>query len=427
MSSDTSDPVVLDHPTEEETSQPTRPPPITRQSTLTPKKCWICICDVTEDDPNNPPVWRTPCACNLTAHETCLLDWVADLENPQKKDRPADNKIRCPQCKTEIKVARPRSLVLNATQGLNRILARAVLPGLGFSLGATIFAGCWVHGFQSVYIVFGPRHAEKLFFEAQPHQRFFYALIPFNLIFARTSFADSTLATGTFALLSTQIDPYNFELDMILWPPKPSTVFIILPTIRRAYNWAYQQAFGDFNRRMIEAVQPVLTQPMEGEEVAQLAELDHEEPAEGQVLLEIEINGGGEDEEDVGEAGGNAQNGPNNGNQQNNPGHVHQVQEIVETFGIGSTILGALVFPTVAAGMGQLLSCVLPKSWMGPANTMNGRPGLLRHRWGRSVVGGAIFVVLKDALLLYARYKRAQTHRQRRIVDYDKKKKVYLE
>jgi hypothetical protein len=89
------------------------------------------------------------------------------------------------------------------------------------------------------------------------------------------------------------------------------------------------------------------------------------------------------------------------------------------------TIIGALAFPAVAAGMGQLLSYALPSSWLSNANYMNGRPGLLRTKWGRSVVGGCLFVVLKDALILYCRWKLAQTHRLRRIMNYDKKTQKY--
>ena len=102
-----------------------------------------------------------------------------------------------------------------------------------------------------------------------------------------------------------------------------------------------------------------------------------------------------------------------------------QRQDEIVTSGIGETVLGALAFPVVAAGMGGLLSYVIPPAWMSSANWMNGRPGLMRHRWGRSVVGGCLFIVLKDALVLYCRWKLAQTHRQRRVMDYDKRTKEY--
>jgi hypothetical protein len=192
MSSDTSEPVLLENPSDDESQRPSL---LSRQSTLTPKKCWICICDTTEDDPKNPPTWRTPCACNLTAHESCLLDWVADLENPKKKDRPRDGKIHCPQCKTEIKITRPSSYVLDAVKAVDKALGMAVLPGLGFGLLGSLYAGFWVHGFQSVYIVFGPNHAIRIFDNANNHQRLAYGLIPLSLIMSRTSISEPILVS----------------------------------------------------------------------------------------------------------------------------------------------------------------------------------------------------------------------------------------
>jgi hypothetical protein len=142
-------------------------------------------------------------------------------------------------------------------------------------------------------------------------------------------------------------------------------------------------------------------------------------PAEDVPLNNAEVPAGAEG--DAPAEGGAAANA--------NQGGVHnmlgQRQDEIVTSGIGETVLGALAFPAVAAGMGGLLSYVLPDSWMSSANWVNGRPGLLRHRWGRSVVGGCLFIVLKDALVLYCRWKLAQTHRQRRIMDYDKKTKEY--
>jgi len=72
--------------------------------------------------------------------------------------------------------------------------------------------------------------------------------------------------------------------------------------------------------------------------------------------------------------------------------------------------------------MGGLLKYLLPKSWT--SSVMDrGRLGLLQTRWGRSVVGGCMFVLLKDALVLYCRWKLAQTHRRRKVLNYDRAKK----
>src|SRR5256885_1933575 len=146
MTSEDSQTVFLENPStaadkNADTNSTPRPSLPTRASTLG-AHCWICLNDSTEDDAANPPIWRHPCSCNLTAHETCLLDWVADLENPKNHKRnPPPNKILCPQCKSEIKIARPNSYIVAAVRAVDRTLGRLVLPGLGLTILGTVYAG----------------------------------------------------------------------------------------------------------------------------------------------------------------------------------------------------------------------------------------------------------------------------------------------
>lgn len=408
-----------------ESNTDTRPPTLSRTSTFG-KKCWICMSDASEDDPNNPPIWRSPCKCSLTAHESCLLDWVADLEHPKNNSKRKKPQIQCPQCRSELRISRPKSYVVDGYRTVDRALGRMVLPGLGVAALGTFYAGAWIHGFQSVYVVFGPEDAAQIFDRAsrKPGWLFAYALIPINLIFARTHYAEFILPGGTLFLLSTQLSD-KFELDMTIWPPRPSTVFACLPAVKTMYNWCYHKAFCDLNKKWLEEVRPRHGQPAEetqadeadaeqAQEIPGAGEQGPQDMEEGElepgVVLEVQL---GQDIDDQPE------------------GHVHQIlgergdQWIDGTSSIMQTIMGALAFPAVAAGMGQLLSYALPSSWLSNANYMNGRPGLLRTKWGRSVVGGCLFVVLKDALILYCRWKLAQTHRLRRIMNYDKKTQRY--
>ncbi len=46
--------------------------------------------------------------------------------------------------------------------------------------------------------------------------------------------------------------------------------------------------------------------------------------------------------------------------------------------------------------------------------------GLLQQKWGRSVVGGCLFVVLKDAITLYCKWRRAKNQGKRKVLDYVK-------
>ncbi|KAI4246802.1 MAG: hypothetical protein L6R40_001831 [Gallowayella cf. fulva] len=87
------------------------------------------------------------------------------------------------------------------------------------------------------------------------------------------------------------------------------------------------------------------------------------------------------------------------------------------------TMIGALAFPAVAAGMGGLISLLLPWAWKtAPGRWDRRSPGFLQNRFGRSVVGGCLFLVLKDTLSLYTKYRLAQDHLHRRVLDHDSKR-----
>lgn len=133
--SEDSQTVLLSHPSSSESSpvlepqatQQARPKLQTTDSNKDPRKCWICFADETEDTPTSSE-WRSPCPCSLTAHESCLLDFVADLEAPQNRKSTGPPKIECPQCKAKITIARPRSLVVEGVQAVQRATARFILP-----------------------------------------------------------------------------------------------------------------------------------------------------------------------------------------------------------------------------------------------------------------------------------------------------------
>jgi len=99
---------------------------------------------------------------------------------------------------------------------------------------------------------------------------------------------------------------------------------------------------------------------------------------------------------------------------------------------VASTVMGALFFPAISSLMGDLLKHTLPKRWVTKpflldiiASPMKKRAlpatGLLQEKWGRSLVGGCLFVVLKDALILYVKWKRARDQGKRRVLDYHPK------
>ncbi|RAL15555.1 RING finger domain protein [Aspergillus homomorphus CBS 101889] len=412
-----------------------------------PRKCWICYADETEDTPLNSE-WRSPCPCALTAHEACLLDWLADLENPRSRKRNGTNaKMVCPQCKTEIVVSRPRSYIVDLVRLFERVAGRLVLPGMVFTLAGTVWAGCCVHGVYSMYFVFGTDEARHILEESidgpwNSGLNLGLPLIPMCLILTRTRYSEGLLAAIPFLLLVTHqpvVEPAAAEL----WPPTPAATFAALPYVKRLYTLLYDKMFGKLEKKWILEVQP---RQSDINEFDDNAPPNHPEPIpdeaeqnddDGRVLMEIDfelqvgLRGDDEGAEGVFEFnGGQGGEGQQQQGGQNDGGGAGGGQAfglgrrddlVHETTNLADLILGALAFPVISASMGGLLKHVLPSSWT-TASTA-GRPGLLQTRWGRSVVGGCVFVLLKDALVLYCRWKLAQTHRRRKVLNYDRSKK----
>ena len=85
-------------------------------------------------------------------------------------------------------------------------------------------------------------------------------------------------------------------------------------------------------------------------------------------------------------------------------------------------LAGSLLMPGVCCGMGELMRRLLPRRLVtrpgttAPGAVGVGTPtGLLQERWGRSLVGGCLFVVVRDAFTLYLEYRRAVSRSRRRI------------
>ncbi|KAF7188735.1 E3 ubiquitin-protein ligase MARCHF5 [Pseudocercospora fuligena] len=483
------------------------------------KKCWICFSDETEDTPETSP-WRDPCPCALVAHEECLLDWIADMEAPNTRDRRAGitaPKIECPQCKSEITLARPHDIIVEAVRGLERIGSKFIIPASGSALFAALHSISMSVGIHSVYAVFGaddgfrilrplfvntirppvetyvgrPGEASeqilRVFLDHAVHWRLYLGLplITPLLVLSRTSIADSILPVLPIVFFASQAHSPDDALDFAQWPPSASFAFAVLPYVRSLYNAYYQRVWAEREKRWLREIQPRSQEQQEGDEAAPgNAEQPGPEQRDGENVFEIRVDGGlwdqwdEEEERLVQEAAdrnppGNpleqVQEQPDrliqaqaepppdiqdnrpqaqqaqpqaaaaNGQQQQNQANANVDRRIsFSPTGIAETVIGALLFPTISGLAGEALKLVLPRSWTTPPvqfmqmQTVSGLSfrgprkaaltGFLQAKWARSLVGGCLFVVCKDALVLYVRWKMAQMHRRRRVVDVDRKK-----
>ncbi|MCJ1325443.1 hypothetical protein MMC10_002106 [Thelotrema lepadinum] len=414
-----------------------------------PQKCWICFADETEDSPTSSR-WRSPCSCALTAHESCLLDWVADLEAPSSRKRlGAPAKIQCPQCKKDIVIARPKNYIVEGVKRIDRAVSRLVLPGVALSLVGSLYAGATIHGVATVWLVFGSRDFEMLVRDPtrlSPSWLLGFPTIPVVLMMSRTSFANGILPAmpvfffiGTMAHPAAQYAPYHPARTFAWWPPSAAMSFALLPYVQGFYNAVYKRLFAERERRWMKEVQPRAGQNTEGD-----ADGDHHHHHHGgfglDLDLEVEIvnqvveerppeqparqiDGQPQGQNVQQDAAGNNVGEQNRdqgqpGNQRADQAQIREVPLAAATSRIANVMMGALCFPAVASAMGELLKLGLPSKWTEPSWR---RPGFLQTKWGRTIAGGCLFIVMKDTLLLYSKYRTARDHRLRRIMNYDKR------
>ena len=322
----------------------------------------------------------------------------------------------------------------------------------------TVVTGCWMHGFSTVYLLFGPEDAERVLgidHAVGISTKWVVGLpfIPLALIAARTRYADNLLPIlPIFYFAST-----GPQRDGPLWPPSASMTVAILPYVRAAYNEFYDRICAPKEKAWIKQIQPRAGDHGGDGEHDQNQEQANEFEEGMDIGLDLQVEIVEEEEghehgqqaenapeEEQGQANrvqdqNQNQNQPAEGNQAHAPNqhhHLHQHQHqhehqdqngvqglVLNFFSLPQTIMGALVFPGISAAMGALIQVALPRSWTTPPGRWDRYPaGFLQSRFGRSIVGGCLFVVLKDTLMLYSRYRLAQDHKKRRVVDYDAKK-----
>lgn len=396
-----------------------------------------------------------------------MLDWVAAEEAPEKR-RTGTSRIQCPQCKADITIARPRSYLVDGVTQLERASSRLVFPFVMVTLAGTVITGCWMHGFSTVYLLFGAEDADRVLgvdsgFGISSNWGLGLPLIPVALVASRITWADSVLPVLPIFYFASGAPKQSAPL----WPPSAAMTIAILPYIRAVYNEIYKRIFAEKEKQWIKEVHPrggedeniagqggdagpADDMPQEGMNIELGLEVEVIEEEEEEVEEEADHRHANEAGENIAAQArnqegipgqGNGQEGQEGPNQRNRNQHLHGLLEAqgpeqdgqrqnlngvpitLSMNRVAETIIGALLFPTVSTSMGALLKALLPRTWTTPPRSSDSYPaGLLQSRFGRSIVGGCVFVVLKDSLLLYAKYRRAQNHKQRRVVDYNASK-----
>lgn len=415
----------------------------------------------------------------------------------------------CPQCKSEIRVERPRSVVVDSVRVVEKLAGTLLLPGFAFVTGTALYSTLTLAGTQTIYAIFGTQDAVQILqplYQAPTgmpsslairlidHLRHHWRLdiglplIPAVLVASRTTLADSFLPFLPLIFFVSSGQPGD-EMLQLQWPPSAAFSFAALPYLRGFYNAYYDRVWAPREQRWLKEIQPragTEDAAPEGGLEFQFGEVHdhdhdhdhhhHDHDHDADEVLEVEVdfdifgdwnNGAAHNHDhDIVEPAQPAEaahplNAPPLDNDAQVPEipaqeaapapnvpaqprrqRVRRERNAFSTTSLADTILGALIFPSIAAAMGELLRISLPTSWVTPpkgvtttswlggwlgAGAMQGgkgRPtGFLQTRWGRSLVGGCMFVGIKDAVMLYVRWKMAQNHRRRKVLDHDEKKR----
>lgn len=405
-------------------------PPLAPAESESVKRCWICYEDSTEDDTTDPPRWRSPCPCSLVAHERCLLEWIADKELTRGSMAESNKKLQCPQCDAEIKLYRPTSHFLTWMRRGDRIFSQLALPACAAALVGSVMLGAYHHGLWSVRILFGERDAAYILRDLQRHHgwRLTYAFIPAALVFSRT---ESDIAVPLFELfVAFRHFPHYMTMNRV--PPAVNSL-VYLSLFRHVYNYTHslvarklqQQWMADIRQQNeppheVEEGQGLQDEVIEVNIEIGLGEAAEDGPAEGQAENDNPANP--PPAQQANDGADPAQNGV--------PAEENPLPRMGNNLIIGGasilrTMVGALVFPAIASGMGALIRLSLPTSltrptshliFLGRANPLS--RGILQTQWGQSLLGACLFVGLKDAAILFTQWRMARNFRDRRVLDW---------
>lgn len=190
-----------------------------------------------------------------------MLDWIADMEAPDPNRRlgKTRGKILCPQCKSEIKLERPRNMIVDTVRRAERMTKMMQLPAIFFIVGTATYTTLRWFGKDIVYKIFGVQDAqiilrhrcvpsglpsESITMHLLNHIRKNWQIdlglpaIPIVLVLSRTRIADSFLPFLPLVFLAGGgVDGAQGDsLLQLTWPPSASFTVAALPYVRSIYN-----------------------------------------------------------------------------------------------------------------------------------------------------------------------------------------------
>ncbi|RCH97256.1 hypothetical protein CU097_006149 [Rhizopus azygosporus] len=342
-----------------------RPLPHTHMTAASERRCWICF----GDNSDSQGKWVKPCQCSLEAHQSCLLDWIAE----NQKASPTKT-VRCPQCSAEYHLAQRNSITL-ALLTLMDSLVRTSAPYITvLGVGCSILITCTTYGAYSIMVMFGQKEGERLI--GNPNSWTWKTwiglpLIPITLISTKTRWGDFILPVAAASFI--RAIGYRPEGGWFRSSVSPAALtFGVIPWICVFYRNAYTLTQRYITRSLSLQEPSIITNSANSNIFSRRrSSISGEENiSDRERNLELEMING---------RGGS----------------------------IGLSLISALLWPTFSSLIGGLL---YKSKW-------------IRHyfpeTFQRNVLGGCLFVVAKDIGNLIYKYERIRQYRSRRVKSYD--------
>jgi len=262
--------------------------------------------------------------------------------------------------------------------------------------------------------------------------------------------------------------------EILSWPPSPEWVMTLMPCVQLTYSFLYREYFGPKERELNKILRggyldSVETPAEDGADAAAPANdaAARREPGllanamnltqavmgifggneeGGGLELEVRLDAVVDGDENFDEDGLPREQPPQDAanpapapdvppaapaqqppQQDQNQNQRNQAEIIWPTLtDVTNNMATSILLPGISWLMGELIHRFATSSWL-TSGVLRRRgassysTGLLQNRWGRSLVGGCLFVVLKDVFVLYAKQRRADAKKNRKIKEVPKR------
>ncbi|KAG2218049.1 hypothetical protein INT45_011930 [Circinella minor] len=372
------------------------------------RRCWICFGEDTDSEGN----WVKPCKCSLVSHEQCLLDWIGE----NQKGSPL-KKVHCPQCNTPYYLSEHRSLPLSLLTLVDSLVHTAA-PYLTFlGLGCSMLITSTTYGAYTVLTLFGAREGERLI--GAPISwtwRTWLGLpsIPAALILSRSRWADGVLPFAAMLLLRATSAHPNSPVQ-VSWPPSPTVTVGALPWVRLLYNNLYLLVQHQLSRKLSH---PRRSQQQQQNRRPSTQQRENnmngrQSPNTAQMYDELERHGAeilGDPTWDERRRRGQQEHQQQLDEQAAEAEEENALLNNRERGDLGVTVIGALLWPTISSIVGSCLNHFKLVRQYFP------------EPFHRNVLGGCLFVVVKDMASLFYKYEKIRQRQSRRVLNYDVRK-----